>query len=147
MTPLVRSVRWAFGVMWLGSLVWLGGCIDTLLGWRGPGTVFVAWSVLALPVFVATSEWRARTVGEMSSLWRSGAVTVWAASLWWLAATPVVPGSPAQFQLGTAVGGVAALSVLVWQATLLVVRLPRPRAVQHARRAGVAPVATLIRAH
>ena len=140
MTPrLVRSLRWALVFGWLGSLVWLAGCLHDLLGWRGPGTVFVAWSIPSLPLFVVTAEVCGRRRGGLVPPAVSAVVVAWLSVMWWALATPVVARSPALFGAAAALVGLAGLALIAWQSVVVWSWRPAPPA----RR--VAPAARPVR--
>ena len=134
MNRLSISLRWAFAVAWIASAAWLTGCVHEVLGWRGPGDLFLAWSVPALPVFVATADWWGRGRGRTSQLWLAELVVVWAGALWWLAAEPRVPRSPGQFVTATGAVLTVSFTVLVVQAAMLLRRPQPPRATPRVER-------------
>lgn len=137
---LARALRWALAFGWLGSLVWLVGCLHDLLGWRGPGTVFVAWSIPSLPLLVVTAELCGRRRGNLVPPAVSAAVVAWLSVMWWAVATPVVARSPALFGAAAALVGVAGLALIAWQSTVVWLWRPATPA-RHAR----APVARPVR--
>ena len=138
MTRLNWSVRWALAVAWVASFAWLIGCVLEILGWRAPSDVFLAWSVPALPVFVATAEWWARRRGQDREPWLAALVVAWTVALWWLARAPRVPGSPAQVTAASAVLVGVALGLLAVQCAMLFTKHTIQTATPVERRVAVA---------